>query len=122
MRRSSPAVLVEEDSGKEELSFTQTSLNIQIQFFVTLDIFLQSFFCPGWVLAAIQYRMNSNQISLDVVIDSKGKTLREASMIAKGRLMNSSVYKKGVNIGKQAVQEIRAESGFSVFIEMEALD
>ena len=72
--------------------------------------------------AAIQNCMHPNHLVLEQIVDGKGKSFREAAMIAVNNVMGSGVQKERINIREQRIEEIPPEPGFLTFVEVKTLD
>jgi len=55
---------------------------------------------PNGILTQIQYTPHNDiAVSIDLVINGIGETLREEAMIAKHLGVNSGIESKGINVG-----------------------
>jgi hypothetical protein len=65
--------------------------------------------------------MYPNHLSIQTVVNRKRKPLGQAAVIGVGHRVHSSIYKKGIDIREQAIQEVGAQSRFLAFVEAEAI-
>jgi len=82
---------------------------------------LQPFLYPCRISSAIKNCMNQYRILIHPVINSKRKPLRQHTEISfEINSVNTCMYLKGINIGKQRIQKIFSESFFLFLIKQKA--
>ena len=62
---------------------------------------LQTLSCPRRISTAIEYCVDTDDLAIDYIIDSKRKSLRKTAIISKNDVVDSGVEKEGVDIRKQ---------------------
>lgn len=66
--------------------------------------------------------MHAHVFSVQAVVDGKGEAFGQATVIGEHQTMNPCVDQQGVNVGKEAVEEISAKTRFSCFVELKAVN
>jgi hypothetical protein len=72
---------------------------------------------PRRISATVQNRADTNYVSLDTVINRKGKAFTQPAMVSKNFGMNAAVDSQGVNVSQDGFAKIASEAGRLVFIE-----
>ena len=78
--------------------------------------------CPRGIATTIQNGVHADQFSINRVIHSERKPFRQTASISENNCMQTGMNEKRVDIRKERIREIRAESVGLRFIEVITLD
>jgi hypothetical protein len=77
---------------------------------------------PGWITAAIEDGVDVDPISLDKVVDRKGKSFGKHAMKTTGNLVNAGINAQRLYVRLNRTKKVVAQANRVVLVESIALD
>lgn len=70
---------------------------------------------------AIQHGMDADECSFEAIVNGKRESLGQAAMIRVDLGMHAGINEKGIDVRKEAIQEVGTQPRLLVLVEAEAL-